>query len=357
MSVNAKDKAALQKNWDDAEAAKGSELPDGTYQFQVIKKTGKGDKTGFALTGKDKPVFKTALKVVGGDEEYMGQELYINDNLETAENMGWFKRKLSRLNVPLPEDISELTDGEVADAMIGKKFEGQVKTKNDFMNVYVNRLLGEAEGDDEEDDSKGGESKEIEEGDRVKWKSHEGVVVRIKDDGTVVFKDDEGEKWKADKDDVKIVEADEDDEDEDEDDDEDSDDKEDKKEEDSEDDDEDEDDEDEKKEEDEDEEDEDDEDEDEDDEEFVVPEPDDVVDMPASKVKAALKTLGIKAEKVKNPRAVLKAFCTLAHDDKAKLDMSEISPLASALGVELEKGQPIKETLKQLAKAVQKKLG
>jgi len=343
MAVNAKEKAMLQKMWEDADSAGGGELPDGTYQFKVLKKGKDGRVTGFKMSDKGKPTFKTQLKCVGGAEEFIGTEIEINDNLETSENMGWFKKKLSRMNISLPEDISDITDGEVADQMIGKTFEGQVKTKNDFLNVYVNRLIGESEegeeSDDEKDDKEEKEDKEsdseIEEGSQVKWGDKTGEVIELMDDGKARVKTEEGDKYRVDISKLELVKEEDEEEDDEEEDEEEA----------------------EEKDEKEDKEDDEDEEEDDDDTEFVVPEPDDVADLPASKVKAALKELGFDATKLKNPRAVLRSFCALAHDAKAKLEMSEISPLAEALKVEMKKGDGIKDVLKLLAKAVQKRLG
>src|SRR5689334_12083626 len=105
MAVNPKDKKLLQQNWDNAKE-EGGNLPDGTFQFKIIGAR-------FHMSDKGKPQFKTKLEIVGGDEEYKGEKLEINDNLETAENMGWWKKKLRRLNIVVPEDVEEIIDGTV----------------------------------------------------------------------------------------------------------------------------------------------------------------------------------------------------------------------------------------------------
>ena len=140
MAVDPKEKRKFSEMFDEAEAA-GSDIPDGTYQFKVIgaefawetKKDG----------SKGRPQFHQELEVVAGDEEYVGKKLKTRDNLETAENIGWFKKKLQRLN--LRADGDEVQVGTLAEQIVGKVFEGQAKTKNDFLNIYVNRLLSEAE--------------------------------------------------------------------------------------------------------------------------------------------------------------------------------------------------------------------
>lgn len=319
MSVNPKEKKALQGMWDKSETA-GSELPDGTYQFTI-------QSARFHMTEKGKPTFKTKLKVSGGAQDFIGQELEINDNLETAENMGWFKKKLQRLNIALPEDFDEVTDGTVAEQMKGKMFEGQVKTKNDFMNVYVNRLLGEGpadegdESDDAEEENKS--TSDFDEGDNVTWNGKTGEVVEILSTGKARVKKEDGTVVRVDLDLLEKAESEEDEEDEDEDEGEDE------------------------------EKENDDSGEDgEDGDELTLPSADEVEEMKMPDIRNTLKRIGIKANDIKNPRGVLHAFCALAEDPKAKIELTEVSPLASALDVKLKKGESFKDSLKALAKAV-----
>ena len=326
MSVNPKEKKMLQEMWTGAESAAGTDIPDGTYQFEIVSAR-------FHMTDKNKPTFKTKVKVTGGDEEYIGQSFETNDNLETKENMGWFKRKLRKLNITITDDFDDIIDGAVAEEMEGLVFEGQVKTKNDFMNLYVNRLIGEAgkvsDDDDgeeekpkakkaakeeEEEETEEAESSELTEGDQVTWgDGKEGEIVEIlEDDGKarVKLEDDSIVRVKLDL--LSKAEKSE---------------KGDKEE------------------------------ETKDDEESIeLPDAEDVEDMKAPDVRKVLKSLGFDPGDIKDPRGVLHSFCALAGDEKAKLDLSEIKPLADALEVELKKNAPMKDQLKALAKAVEAKL-
>jgi preprotein translocase subunit YajC len=328
MSVNPKDKKMMQQNWDGADEA-GQDLPDGTYQFQIVNAR-------FHMTDKSKPQFKTKVKVVGGAEEYIGTELEVNDNLETSENMGWFKKKLRKLNIAAPEDIDEIIDGDVADAMKGKTFEGQVKTKNDFMNVYVNRLTGESSGEESEAKEETEEKEEtetakseLEEGDKVEFNGKTGEVVEI-------LADDGKARVKRDSDDVIVrvalnllskVEAEAEEKEEEEEAPKAKSKKKDAEEEETE----------------------------EGSETFELPSADDVEDMKMPKVKEALEALGFEVDDIKTPRAVLHGICTLAEDEDAKLQMEEVAPMCEALKV--KKAGNFKETSKALAKAVAKLLG
>lgn len=335
MSVSPKEKKQLQENWDKAEAGSSVDIPDGTYQVKVVSAR-------FHETSNGKYQMKIKYKIVGGDEEYNGKEFELAENLETAQNMGFFKDKLKRLNIAPPEDFSEVMDGTVADQLEGKVFEGQVKSKNNFLNVYVNRLVAEGkadeEGEPEEKEEKEAGGSEIEEGAAVTWgNGKKGEVLEVladdqqarvkKEDGTTVRvalnllsvveeEQEEEEEEEAEDDGKKSAKS-------------------------------------KKGKEDEEEEAE----EDEDSGAFEIPEPDAVEDMSAKEVKDALKELGFDASDLKNARAVLHGFCTLAHDPKAKIQLDEIAPLADALEVELGKKDDFKTKMKALSEAVQEKIG
>lgn len=316
MGVNPKEKAALQENWNKAQAGGGSDIPDGTYQFVIVSAR-------FHMGTNGRPQFRTKLRIKGGAEEYVGKELEINDNLETPENMGWFKKKLTRLNIAMPEDFDDVTDGTLAEQMAGKVFEGQAKTKNDFLNVYVNRLIGEDRSAAEEqltgEETGHPEAPEpdgFEDGSNVTWNGRTGTVIEHMDDGKYRVKGDDGKTYRVDAKLLQAVETEEQVEV----------------------------------------------------EETVeaeepeagqnaLPTPEEVESLPATQVKQVLKDLGLDAAKVKTPRAVLHGISTLLTDPKGKIELTEIAPLAFALNVTIKKGTPIKDATKALSKAVQELVG
>jgi hypothetical protein len=336
MSVNGKQKRELESMWDQAEEAGGPAIPDGTYSFKIVK-------AAFAMKAGSKPCFKRTLEVVSGPDDKIGETLEVNDNLETKENMGWFKSTLARLNVSVSEiTMDDITNGTLAEQLVGKVFEGQAKTKGGFLNVYVNRMIEEGSGEEEaeeeeeapkkkkakdaeaeeeteEEPEEEKEESELEPGDTVSYKDMEAEVVQVlSDEGLVRVKKSDGSivRWKLElitKVEAEAEEVEETEEKE--------------------------------------------EVEEKEESEFELPEADDVEGMSAKDVKGALKQLDIDASEVKNPRAVLKSFCALAHDKSAKLELSEVSPLAAALEVSLKKGTPFKDQLKALSAAVHKKLG
>jgi hypothetical protein len=137
MAVNAKELAALQGMWKGAKPQMDCSVPDGTYEF-VIKEAQ------FKVTANGIPQIVTVLEIVGGNEAFIGEKFPQRDSLQTAENMGWFKKKLARLGITIPEEVEELTT-RIPKEMIGKKFAGQLKTKEEFINVYVNKFLGDVD--------------------------------------------------------------------------------------------------------------------------------------------------------------------------------------------------------------------
>lgn len=137
MAVNPKDLAALQNMWKGAKPQSDCSLPDGVYEFLIVDAQ-------FKITASGIPQITTMLEVVGGNESFIGEKVKQFDNLQSPENMGWFKKKLARLGITIPEDVEELTN-RIPNELKGKKFAGQLKSKDEFVNIYVNRLLGEVD--------------------------------------------------------------------------------------------------------------------------------------------------------------------------------------------------------------------
>lgn len=313
MSVNPKDKEALQEMWSKAQHASSSDIPDGTYQFVILAAR-------FHMASTGRPQFKIKVRIKGGAEEYVGKEFEINDNLETPENMGWFKKKLSRLNLVCPEDFDEIVDGTLAEQMVGKVFEGQAKTKNDFLNVYVNRLLGEETASKDTEEEPVSEHTETdadayEEGQAVAWNGKVGEIVELCDDGKYRVRAGDGKVYRVDKTLLKPVAGEESEAETETTEDTDTDDG------------------------------------------VTLPTAEEVEGMPAAEIKKTLGAVGIDASGVKNPRAVLHGIATLAEDPKGKIELTEIAPLAAALNVQIKKGTMPKEATKALSVAVQELIG
>ena len=199
MSVNAKELAALQNMWNGAKPQTDCSLPDGFYEFVI-------NKAEFKVTSSGIPQIVTELKVVGGNESFIGETVPQRDSLQTPENMGWFKKKLARLGITIPENVEELTN-RIPKELVGKKFAGQLKSKDEFVNVYVNKFLGDMEVDgateEETTEEETSETSNINVGDQVMFVSAKGADVQgelleLTEDGKARVKTAEGKVFKVD---------------------------------------------------------------------------------------------------------------------------------------------------------------
>ena len=145
MGVNPKEKAALAAAWKKSKpAAQGrlstAEWPDGEYQFEVT--TWEPD---FA-----KARIKVGYTIIGGNEAFIGQEHLQHENLTGSEqSMDYFKGRLVNMGIAEADfedmDPEDVLGDALKQLVMGRKFVGQAKNKNDYLNVYANRPI---EGDD-----------------------------------------------------------------------------------------------------------------------------------------------------------------------------------------------------------------
>lgn len=192
MAVNKKTKKLLQGMWDEAEDMPESSIPDGKYQFKILE-------AAFGMSSSDKPMIASEIEVVGGNEDFIGETLKIFDNLETGENMSWFKKKLNKLGIELPEDFDEIIDGSVSKEMTGIVFDGQAKSKDGFFNVYVNKVVSKEDSGEEEESEESTEEETIEKKDLVtftfKGEKKEGEVLEVlEDEEKIRIKEDKTNK-------------------------------------------------------------------------------------------------------------------------------------------------------------------
>lgn len=206
MAVSKKELEALQGMWDKAKPQSDCNLPDAMYEFLIVAAEFRVSKTGT-------PQVVTKLKVVGGNESFIGETLGQYDNLGSPENMGWFKKKLARLGITIPENVEDLAE-RIPGEMKGKKFSGQLKTKDEFVNVYVNKLLESdcaVDGDKEEGtEEETTEEPTIQVGSQVMFTSVkggdiEGEVIEMCAGNKVRVKTAEGKVFKVDLSKLSIV--------------------------------------------------------------------------------------------------------------------------------------------------------
>ena len=151
MALSKKEILELRKAWGNApmpeDTGAGWDIPDGKYQFKILSAE-------IGKSGNGRLQATMEIECVGGAEESIGEGGKIFDGLETAENIGWFKRKLARLGYA-DYDLDDFgTIEEIVEGIAGTIFEGQVKHKDGYMNVYANKLVsgpGESEESEEEE--------------------------------------------------------------------------------------------------------------------------------------------------------------------------------------------------------------
>lgn len=140
MSFTRQDLMDMNKLWGDSGdgGPDAAEVPEAKYQARVV-----GAELMKSSSGR--PQCRWRFKIVGGEEKAIGKVLDTYDGLETPINLGYFKKKLKRMQIALPTDFEEIPD--LLKEAIGAVIEIQVKYKDDFLNVYVNKLVEAGTGE------------------------------------------------------------------------------------------------------------------------------------------------------------------------------------------------------------------
>ena len=146
--------ASIRKNWDKAfehkdEQVGGNQLEDGKY-LGVLHKAELGE----ANSGRPQIYFE--FRVTEGEHKGEHGRLWIG--MDKPESIQIVMRTLKRLGIEVPEDIDELDD--VLSALVKKRplVRFSVKTKNEYTNLYVDKLMGQAIDESEAADEPEGES-------------------------------------------------------------------------------------------------------------------------------------------------------------------------------------------------------
>lgn len=290
--------------WSKASAS-ASNVVAGKYMFKIESaKYQESDKG---------PSIKEILKITGGNEEFVGETISQYNNLATEQNMSFFKQKLQRLGIDIPEDFTEIEDGTTCEAMEGITFEGEVKIKNGYVNVYVNRLIDEDDADDEDMDDDF-EDEDVEDQEDVEEDSDDSEEAEEEDDS----EEEEDEDEESDDD------AEEDEEEEDEDEDEESEEEEESDEEDS---------------------------EDSDGESF--PTPDEVASMKAKQVNEILSAIDLDPKEIASPKKVLEGISNYLYTKKYTPEIDVFNMVVKALNVKGLKGKTSAEKNKAVKDAVE----
>lgn len=157
----------------------GNELADGRYLCTIV-----GAELGEAQTsGRLQVIWK--FKILEGDEK--DQETWAFQGLDTVQGQSFFHRDLARLGYEAPEEISDLSP--VLKQIVKAKLilYVQVKTKGDFQNKYINKLVTPEEAeeigmDTDDEDSRKGKDVEKEEEEEVKLRVGDIVLFNDPDE-------------------------------------------------------------------------------------------------------------------------------------------------------------------------------
>lgn len=314
MAVSKSEKQTLSKMWNKASSST-SNVVAGKYIFKIESaKYNDGDKG---------PSIREILKVTGGNEEFIGETVSVFNNLSTEQNMSFFKQKLQRLGIDIPEDFTEIEDGTVCEEMEGITFEGELKIKNGFVNVYVNKLV---DADDEDDDD---EDEDNEEEDSNEGKDAEEPEDSEEEDEEESDEEEEEEdEDDADEEDSEEEESEEDSAEESEEDDdaeeEESDDSE-----------------------------EEDEEDDDDGEGEEFPTPDEVAAMKAKQVNEVLKAIDLDPKEIASPKKVLEGISNYLYTKKYIPEIDVFNMVVKALNIKGLKGKSSAEKNKAVKQAVE----
>lgn len=130
---------AIDKSWgavaaveQDANEAYDT-VPDGSYVCVV-------DKAEFRTSKSGNPYLNWVLVIEGGMHD--GRWLFKRNMLATEQNMTFLKKDLAACNVAAPEKLSDLP----LESLLDLKVRVTKKTKNDFENIYIDRLISEVNG-------------------------------------------------------------------------------------------------------------------------------------------------------------------------------------------------------------------
>lgn len=313
MAVSKSEKQTLSKMWNKASSST-SNVVAGKYIFKIESaKYNDGDKG---------PSIREILKVTGGNEEFIGETVSVFNNLSTEQNMSFFKQKLQRLGIDIPEDFTEIEDGTVCEEMEGITFEGELKIKNGFVNVYVNKLVDaddeedddDDEDNEEEDSNEGKDAEEPEDSEDEEEESDEEEEEEDEDDAD----EEDSEEEESEEDSAEESEEDDDAEEEESDDSE-----------------------------------EEDEEDDDDGEGEEFPTPDEVAAMKAKQVNEVLKAIDLDPKEIASPKKVLEGISNYLYTKKYIPEIDVFNMVVKALNIKGLKGKSSAEKNKAVKQAVE----
>jgi hypothetical protein len=127
------DLTVFDEEYQQAEAPEFEEVPDGKYQVRI-------EAARLAESSKGDPMIKWDLVVISG--QFAGRHIFKNSVI-TSASLPFVKGDLKTLGVQLPR-FSDLPNH--LEELLDKRLQVTKKTKDEFSNVYLNKLLAIPDG-------------------------------------------------------------------------------------------------------------------------------------------------------------------------------------------------------------------
>jgi hypothetical protein len=132
-----------------AESSQGSEYEDGKYLARLVK----GE-----ITESNAGRLQVAWTWKFEEEPYEGKNKMAYQGLESEDNLVFLARDLDRLGYEAPEDIATIEE-ILADINKSKPLARiRLKSKGDFQNVYIDKVIGGDDDDEEADEETEGDT-------------------------------------------------------------------------------------------------------------------------------------------------------------------------------------------------------
>jgi hypothetical protein len=99
--------------------------------------------------------------------EYENQTVRDFDGMDSEESMVWFRRKIARLGFEAPDDFDTIDEliKEIANANVVARI--RLKTKGEFQNLMIDRVLAGSESEDDADEDEDEDENEDEDEDDI----------------------------------------------------------------------------------------------------------------------------------------------------------------------------------------------
>jgi len=144
----------MKKSWSETEANEGgfSPIPDGQHIVRL-------DKVFMDLDKNEELQIVFDMTLMTGETSGKTNKKW--SRMATEENIAWAKGDLVKLDLELPDDLTDLP--ELLDSLEGVFVSCTFKTKDEFQNIYFNEVVDEDDVDLEEEEDEEEESDEEEE--------------------------------------------------------------------------------------------------------------------------------------------------------------------------------------------------